>query len=193
MDLFEKLITTFTLLILSNSTFGQLVGKVSDKQGNPIPFASVYIESSTAGTTTNNNGNYSLEIKKKGTYTVVYQFLGYETQKKEINFSGYTKLNIILLEEQISLEEIQINSKENPADIIIQKTIKNKKLIKSQLSKHTVNFYSRGILKINKAPQKFLGNEIGNLGGNLDSTRSGIIYLSETISIIKHQKKTKTV
>ncbi|WP_440879438.1 DUF5686 family protein [Tenacibaculum sp. C7A-26P2] len=191
MDFFEKLIVTFTLLILSNSTFGQLIGKVSDKQGNPIPFASVYLEGSVTGTTTNNNGNYSLEIKKKGIYTVVFQFLGFETQKKEFNFSGYTTLNIILLEEQISLEEVQVSSKENPADIIIQKTIDNKKLSKSKLSKYTANFYSRGMLKINKAPQKFLGNEIGNLGGNLDSTRSGIIYLSETISVIKHQKKTK--
>ena len=32
------------------------------------------------------------------------------------------------------------------------------------------------------APEKILGQEVGDLGGGLDSTRSGVIYLSETIS-----------
>lgn len=36
-------------------------------------------------------------------------------------------------------------------------------------------------------PEKILGQEIGDLGGGLDSTRSGIIYLSETISEISYR------
>ncbi|WAC02086.1 DUF5686 family protein [Lacinutrix neustonica] len=35
--------------------------------------------------------------------------------------------------------------------------------------------------------EKILGQEVGDLGGGLDSTRSGIIYLSETISKLEHQ------
>ncbi len=38
--------------------------------------------------------------------------------------------------------------------------------------------------RIKNAPEKILGQELGDLGGGLDSTRSGIIYLSETISEI---------
>jgi len=41
---------------------------------------------------------------------------------------------------------------------------------------------------VKDAPEKILGQEIGDLGGGLDSTRTGIIYLSETISEIAYQR-----
>ena len=44
------------------------------------------------------------------------------------------------------------------------------------------------MFKIKNAPKKILGQTLGDLGGGLDSTRSGIIYLSETISEISRQK-----
>jgi len=49
----------------------------------------------------------------------------------------------------------------------------------------------RGLISIKNAPEKILGRDIGDLGGGLDSTRSGIIYLSETISTIQLKKPNK--
>ncbi len=57
-----------------------------------------------------------------------------------------------------------------------------------KIKAYTADFYSRGLFKIKDVPKKILGMELGDLGGTLDSTRSGIIYLSETISKIKYQK-----
>ena len=42
--------------------------------------------------------------------------------------------------------------------------------------------------KIKEAPEKWLGRSLGDFGGGLDSTRSGIVYLSETISEITYLK-----
>jgi hypothetical protein len=47
------------------------------------------------------------------------------------------------------------------------------------------------LYRIKDAPEKFMGQTMGDFGGGLDSTRSGIVYLYETISEIKFQKKPK--
>lgn len=186
-----KLIT-LVLLFVSTISFSQIKGRVSDTSGNPLPFVSVYLEGSFTGTTTNSNGDYNLDIPKQGSFTLVFQFLGYKTEKRTVTSEDFaTNLNIILSEEQISLSEVQINAKENPADKIIRNAIANKEKNTDKLAKYTADFYSRGLFKIKNAPEKFLGKEIGDFGGGLDSTRTGIIYLSETISDITYQKNPK--
>src|SRR5690606_5290524 len=49
------------------------------------------------------------------------------------------------------------------------------------------DFYSRGLIRIKNAPEKFFGQELDEFMVGLDSTRSGILYLSETISEIEYQ------
>ncbi|WP_435261161.1 DUF5686 and carboxypeptidase regulatory-like domain-containing protein [Tenacibaculum sp. nBUS_03] len=187
-----KKITTFIFLLSSFISFSQVKGKITDTKGKSLPFVSVYLENSIAGTTTNNNGDYNLKIEKPGNYTILFQFLGYKTAKKSITINKLPfVLNVTLQEEQVSLDEVQINSKENPANAIIRNTIANKNKNTDKLGKYTSDFYSRGVFKIKNAPKKILGQEVGDLGGGLDSTRSGIIYLSETISKISYQKKPK--
>lgn len=182
---------TFTLfiLILSFSASSQIKGKVVDSNDNALSFVSIYLEGTITGTTSNDDGDYELPINKTGNYTVVFQFLGFKTIKKSIKITVFPfQLNVKLAEEQITLNEVQINSKENPANQIIRNVIANKKKNENRVQKFTADFYSRGLYKIKNAPKKILGQELGDLGGGLDSTRSGIIYLSETVSKISHQK-----
>lgn len=187
----KKLILVILCLGYCNA-FGQIKGKVTDKNATPLHFVSVLLENSVTGTTTNTNGNYVLKVTNKGNYKVVFQFLGYKTIQKTVSYTGEPMvLNVSLEEEQISLEEVSISSKENPANQIIRNAIANKDKNTDKLAAYKANFYSRGLFKIKNAPKKFLGQELGDFGGGLDSTRSGIVYLSETISKIKYQKKPK--
>jgi len=82
---------------------------------------------------------------------------------------------------------VVINSEENPANKIIRNAIAKRKENLDKLRTYKANFYSRGMMKITNAPKKILGQEVGDLGGALDSTRSGIVYLSETISKLEYQ------
>ena len=174
------------------SILAQVKGKVTDTQKNPLSFVSVYLEKTLTGTTTNDNGGYVLKIQKKGKHTIIFQTLGYQTLKKEVNVTSFPfELNIELEEENIQLEEVVISTKDNPANAIIRNVIANKDKITDKFSKYTANFYSRGLYKIKEAPEKWLGRSLGDFGGGLDSTRSGIVYLSETVSEIKFQKKPK--
>ena len=180
------------LILISVSLSSQIKGKITDTKGEPLSFVSVYLENTVTGSTSNDNGDYVLNIKKPGTYSIYFQFLGYKTLKKNVSINSFPLiLNATLEEESIELKEILISTKDNPANVIIRNVIANKDKITDKFSTYTANFYSRGLYKIKDAPNKFMGRSLGDFGGGLDATRSGIIYLSETISEITYQKRPK--
>jgi len=185
-----KKIVLLVLLLHSFSSFSQIKGKVTDSDKNPISFVSIYPDKTITGTTSNDAGNYELDIKTPGNYTIVFQFLGYKTIKKIVSITDFPfQLNVVMVDEKVVLDEIFINTGENPANKIIRKAIDNKSNNTDKFKEYTSSFYSRGLFKVKNAPEKILGQRLGDLGGGLDSTRTGIIYLSETVSEITFQKK----
>ena len=66
-------------------------GVVKDESGNRVPYATVYLDvngSPQHGTTTDENGVYKISGLTPGKYTVVIQFLGYQT--KSMKFLSIT-------------------------------------------------------------------------------------------------------
>ncbi|MFT4612850.1 MAG: hypothetical protein ACJA1H_001344 [Glaciecola sp.] len=176
----KKLLTTLTLLCTIVS-FAQIKGTVTDEKNQPLPFVNIYLENTYKGTTSNEDGNYELNITVTKSYTVVFQSLGYKTVKKKVDIQSYPFiLDVVLLEEEVSLDEVVINSEENPANIIIRATIAKRKENLEKINSYKADFYSRGLIRIKDAPKKIFGEDIEIDG--LDSTRSGVIYLSETVS-----------
>jgi hypothetical protein len=187
-----KKITMLFFLFVSSTFVAQVKGKITDTKKNPLSLVSVYLSKTVTGTTSNDNGEYALELRKKGKYTIVFQFLGFKTLKKEVDITSFPfELNVELEEESVALSEILISTKDNPANRIIRNVIANKEKNTDKFANYTAQFYSRGLYRIKDAPKKFLGQTLGDFGGGLDSTRSGIVYLSETMSEIKFQKKPK--
>ncbi|MBL4604777.1 MAG: carboxypeptidase-like regulatory domain-containing protein [Flavobacteriaceae bacterium] len=187
-----KKFTTLLLLLFTIASFAQIKGKITDSKGNPLSFVSIYLDKTVTGTTSNDNGFYELSLKKTGNHIVVFQFLGYKTLKKTISITRFPfELNAVLQDEQVVLDEVTISTNENPANKIIRSTIDSKEKNTDKLGKYTAKFYSRGLFKVKNAPNKILGQSLGDLGGGLDSTRTGIIYLSETISEVTYQKRPK--
>ncbi|CEN43667.1 conserved exported hypothetical protein [Capnocytophaga canis] len=184
----RQLLTSILLGIFAYS-FGQIQGTVTDQNQQPIPFVSVYIENGTKGTTSNEKGMYLLNTTDKNP-TVVFQSLGYKTERRtiQIDKTPYI-LNISLSEESYLLSEVTVSSKENPANGIIRNAIKHKTRNSEKTDRFEADFYSKGFLKLMNVPKKILGQEVGDMGGNIDTiTRSGIVYQSETISKIKFEK-----
>lgn len=187
----KKIATLFLLLSITRIN-AQIKGKVTDSKNEALAVVSVYLDGTITGTTTNEDGYYELPLNKTGKHTVVFQFLGYKTLKKNITITSFPfSLNAKLEEERVTLDEVNINSNDNPANRIIRNVIANKKKNQDKVLHFTADFYSRGLYKIKNAPKKILGRSLGDLGGGLDSTRSGIVYLSETFSKISHQKPNK--
>jgi hypothetical protein len=79
-------LTTCLLFWLATITYAQttvLTGHVTDAStGKPMPFANVYLNGSTRGTTTNEQGYYSLSGVPLGTVEVVASFIGYQPHRR---------------------------------------------------------------------------------------------------------------
>ncbi len=170
----------------------QIVGTIKNTKNEPLPFVNILIENTYKGTTSNNDGYYELNITEPKTYTIVYTYLGYKTVKKKVAIDKFPyEINITLEEESVSLGEVVVSAENNPANAIMRQAIAKRKENLEKINTFKADFYSRGLIKIKDAPEKIFGQEVGDLGGGLDSTRSGIIYLSETISKIQYLRPDK--
>ncbi len=183
-----KLITLLVLFITS-LTYGQIKGKITATTGEAIPFANITVENTYTGTTANENGQYELALKSTGKYTLIFQSLGYKTKKLTITANSFPHtLNVILEDETFEVKEVSISNTENPANAIIRKAIANKKENSARTGRFEADFYSKGIFRVKDLPKKIMGMEVGDLDGMVDSTGTGIIYLSETVSKITFEQ-----
>lgn len=182
----------FLFILVSANLTAQIVGKVTDSNDEPLSYVNIYLKNSYTGTTSNDDGNYSLNINQQGEYEITFQFLGYKSITKSISPTSFPHiLNVSLVEETTTLDEVLLDNTEDPAYRIIRKTIAQRKENIEKLSEYTADFYSRGLWQVKDIPEKIFGQEVGDFEGALDSTRAGIVYLSETISEIAYQKPDK--
>ena len=92
-------------LLVSVFSFAQIRGTITDDKGIPLSLVTILEENTYNGTSSNEQGNYELNIKKTGKHTLVFQYLGFKTQKITLTIDKFpfTK-NIKLVEEVILLE-----------------------------------------------------------------------------------------
>nr|WP_314897249.1 DUF5686 and carboxypeptidase regulatory-like domain-containing protein [uncultured Flavobacterium sp.] len=178
--------------LISITNNAQIKGTVSDEKGNPLPFVTIFQEETYNGTTSNELGKYELNLKKTENQTVIFQYLGFKAQKVAIQTEKFPySLDVKMVEESYSLNEVVINKKNNLAIAIIKNAIANKKENSEKTARYTADFYSKGLFKIKDLPKKIMGLKVDigdEMAANLDSTGTGILYLSETVSKIAFEK-----
>ena len=174
-------------------SYGQVKGKIVSGSGGPVPFASVLVKNTYNSTSSNESGDYVLNISAKGKYTLVFRSLGYKTKSVNVTVDALPyRLNVTLQEEELKLREVVVSSGEDPARAIIQKAIAARRANADKTGRFEADFYSRGLFKLVDVPKEILGQEVGDLGGTVDTTtQSGVFYLSETVSKVKYQKPGK--
>ena len=88
-----------------------LSGRIVDKStGEPLINAEIIIKETAKGTATNEKGFYSLSLPK-GSYTIGFYYLGYQSISKKITISGDTKQNIALTPEKQEIGEVVVTAK----------------------------------------------------------------------------------
>jgi len=167
----------------------QVGGKVMDQQGEPLSFASIYVQGTSKGTTTNFDGDYELTLVP-GTYKIVFQYVGYKSLVELVTVSKEAvQLNVKLEEESVTLNEVVVKANaEDPAYEIIRQAMKKRKYYRDLVEGYSCDVYIKGVNKMLDAPEKVMGIELGDLGGSLDSNRQGIVYLSESEAKLHFQK-----
>ena len=187
----HKLITAIFLL-LGVTSLAQIKGKITSANGEGIPFVSITIENTYNGTTANEEGQYELNVKTPGKYTVIFQSIGYKTQKVSVDAKTLPHtLNMALADENYELKEVVISNEEDPAYAVIRQAIEHRKENSAKTGRFEADFYSKGIFRVKNLPKKFMGQKIEMPDGMVDSTGSGILYLSETVSHITFEQPDK--
>ena len=108
MRLKMKGVLLLLLVLVVQISFAQtktVTGKVSDKTG-PLPGVMVLLKGTKKGTTTDFDGNFSIEAKKGA--VLQFSFIGMKTVDQAIGNS--VKLNIILQEDTQALDEVVITA-----------------------------------------------------------------------------------
>ncbi|WP_161486760.1 DUF5686 and carboxypeptidase regulatory-like domain-containing protein [Rufibacter roseus] len=166
-----------------------LKGKVADEKGEGLAFATVYLKGSTVGSTTNEQGNYQFNVEP-GEHTVVFQFVGYKTQSKEIKVTEDTQelvVNMILESEVYDLNEVRVSlSGKDPAYGIMQQAIAKRNYHLKEVEAYTAQVYVKGLQRLINVPKRVLG--IMKVPAGL---KPGILYLSESVSELSFMQPNK--
>ncbi|MDN5215253.1 TonB-dependent receptor [Fulvivirgaceae bacterium BMA12] len=83
----------------------EIVGKVSDENGEGLPGVNVLAKGTTVGTITDTDGNYTLNVPDD-TEILVFSYVGYTSEEVEI--AGRSTVNISLLPDISTLSEIVV-------------------------------------------------------------------------------------
>lgn len=108
----------FLLILCSAISYGQFTvsGKIIDAESKePLNSASVYCQNTTIGTTTNKQGEFSLQLKSGG-YELIISYTGYQTKQVQISSSDTRIPDIEMAKEEKSLGEVIIKTSNEVKD-----------------------------------------------------------------------------
>lgn len=187
----------FCILLISgihinvDATSLKLSGIVTEENGASIPFANVYIEGTSKGTTTNIEGKYTLELEP-GTYIIVYRFIGFKQKKEQITIANSPVVkDLILSPEAYQLNEVKIVAgAEDPAYAIIRQAQKKRKDYANEVEEYKSNVYIKSTQKLLSYPKKIFGQKV-EIDEFVD-TVTNIFYLSESVSELSFKLKDHT-
>jgi len=166
------------LLLFCLETFAQIVdlnGKVTDKQGRPLAFTSIWMADSLKGGITNAQGFFRLRVVS-GDCKLCFRSPGYEPLVQTITADGKGKSYTIQLQQKAIS-----NILPGAGDSIIQKVIARRKSYRAGFPAYAGHLYTKDLQQLEGAPKVFLKNDIAHQL-NLNPDRKGIISLSESIS-----------
>lgn len=174
-------IITFLGLLLASITFSQKIkGVISDKDGMPLPYATVFVKGTNKGANANSEGKYTLKLPN-GKYILVCQYVGYKKEELTVVIEDNDReINFVLQQQEVVLTEAVIKTGEDPAYQIIRNAIKKRSYYEDQPEKFECRVYTKGQLKLRNYPKKFLGQKVDFEDG--DTSKQKMLYLSETIS-----------
>lgn len=97
------------LFFFSMALFAQkstISGVIKDDQGFTVPGATILEKGTTNGTTSDMDGNYSLEVNQGEGAILVFSFIGFETQ--EILVAGRKQINVTMSASTQALDEVVV-------------------------------------------------------------------------------------
>lgn len=192
-------------LFISLNSFSQVAqktiisGKITDElTGDPLPFVSVIIKGTTAGTISDAAGKFRFETTVLAT-ELNFSFIGYQTETRTIVHWKENVFNIIMKLSSIKLEEVVVTyekksykNKDNPAVELIQNVIDHKDVNRIEAFDYLeYKKYEKVQFAISNISDNFkqsnMFNKFGFVFDNLDTTKrigNAVlpVFIKETLS-----------
>lgn len=93
----------------------KIFGTISDKNGNPLPGAIIAVkELPTLGTTTNEQGYYTLNLPEHKTYTLIASYIGFLEKKQMVSKHHNGPYNFLLTENDLMLDQVVVTGTRTP-------------------------------------------------------------------------------
>jgi len=103
-------LSVIVLLVLASfSALAQrtVTGRIVDSQGTSMPGVNVIVKGTSAGTTTDADGRYSIAVNDDGA-VLVFTFIGYTSQ--EVAVGSRTSVDVTLAEDVTQLNEVVVTA-----------------------------------------------------------------------------------
>lgn len=187
------LVVTCCLLLMSVKA-RTLHGKVSDEKGNPLGFCTISVLNTEIRHISNSNGHFTISLQP-GTYKLVFQHVGYQTDTIEVVMEKAEKhIAVTMKPNELMLTGVVIKGNaEDPAYAIIRNAIRERQTNAQSANQFQCQAYIKGLIRTNNYPDVILGQVINFEDG--DTSKKKIIYLSESISDVyfKYPNQTKVI
>jgi hypothetical protein len=175
--------TALLLLCMPLAAFVQeITGIITNQDGQPIPYATIYIEEAQTGTSTNQQGKYELKVTP-GQYHIDYRSLGYASVVETVTITNKAvELNVVLPLQSYILAEVTVRAdNEDPAYSIMRKAIARAPGFLKQADSYTSQVYIKGSVVATKIP-KILAKRMEVNG---QTPKEGQTYVNESFNRIR--------
>lgn len=157
-------------------------GKIQDQAGNELPFTNVYVKGTSIGTTSNEKGEFQLNVANPVGQVLVFHSLGFK--KKELLIEMKTRIQNLSISMESEVLQIKTFVKtanaKDPAYAVMKKAIEFRKRNLDNVKTYTADIYLKSNVRLNEIPKKrpaFIPKD-----QMPDSSDLGLIYLSESVA-----------
>ncbi len=181
-------ISLFLLAIMLPARSQGIRGEMRDVNGEPVPYAAIFIKELTRGTTCNALGKFSLPLPE-GSYTIFFRSLGYTEVSRTLEVGPeYTDLVIELPPQTYMIPEVRISaSGEDPAYWIMRKTIGLANYHLHEVLKYEAEIYIKGSALLEKLPRVIARRiQVENV-----KVEEGEVYMLESLNEVTYTAPNK--
>ena len=181
-------ISLFFLAIMLPARSQGIRGEIRDVNGEPVPYAAIFIKELTRGTTCNALGKFSLPLPE-GSYTIFFRSLGYTEVSRTLEVGlEYIDLVIELPPQTYMIPEVRVSaSGEDPAYWIMRKTIGLANYHLHEVLKYEAEIYIKGSALLEKLPRVIARRiQVENV-----KVEEGEVYMLESLNEVTYTAPNK--
>jgi hypothetical protein len=164
-----------------------VTGDIKNKNGEILPFATIWVNNSNKGTLANEDGKYSIQLPK-GTHEIVFRFLGHTPKVQQISIVSDLTLHVTLVEEAVTLQDVNVGGlKEDPAIGMMRRMISMAPFHLKEIDRYAAKGYVKGVGKITSI-SKMMNSLVGKKLEKEAGIKVGSTYVLEGINQITYTK-----